>query len=207
MQFADVVHQRCSVKTYDPEHELSDDDLKQLFALTVRAPSSFNLQHWRFVVLRDPERRAAVQAAAWGQKQITEASVTIVIVGKLAAHDDAARIYANTPPEVQAKLVPMIGGFYATNDQLQRDEAIRSGSLAAMVLMLAAVEMGLSTCPMIGFDPKKVAEICRIDEDTHVPIMLVTLGKQRGDKPYHTGRLPLSEVVTFDTLDGEPLAD
>ena len=136
MEFADVVQQRCSIKTYDAEHELSDDDLKRLFDLTIRAPSSFNLQHWRFIVLRDPELRRQVEGAAWGQKQITEASVTVVIVGKLAAHDDAARIYAETPEDVQAKLVPMIGGFYATNDQLQRDEAIRSGSLASMAMIL-----------------------------------------------------------------------
>lgn len=205
MEFADVVNARCSIKTYDPEHELSDADLTRLFELTIRAPSSFNLQHWRFIVLRDPDVRAQVEAASWGQKQVTEASVTIVVVGKLGAHDDAARIYASTPEEVQKKLVPMIGGFYATNDQLQRDEAVRSGSLASMVLMLAAVEMGLSTCPMIGFDPKKVSEICGIDEETHVPVMLITLGKQRGEKPYSSDRLPVSEVVTFDRMDGPNL--
>ncbi len=205
MDYADAVHQRGSIKTYEPDHNVSDADLHALFELAVRAPSSYNLQHWRFIVLRDPTVRQRVEDASWGQKQVTEASVCIVVAAKLDAHDDAARVYASAPPAVQEKLVPMIGGFYATNEQLKRDEAIRSASLASMVLMNAAVTMGLATCPMIGFDPKKVSDIVGLDEETHIPVMLVTLGKQRGEKPYRTERFPVSEVVTIDRLDGPAL--
>ena len=205
MDFADAVNQRGSIKTYDPDHEITDAELIELFELTTRSPSSYNLQHWRFIVLREPEIREEVQAASWGQKQVTECSVCVVVTAKLAAHDDAARIYASAPQAVQDKLVPMIGGFYAMNDQLQRDEAIRSASLASMTLMHAATSMGLATCPMIGFDPKKVSALVGLDNDVHIPVMLITLGKQRGDKPYRTERLPLSDVVTFDHIDGPPL--
>ncbi len=193
MELSEAIRARGSVKSYDTSYSLSDDDLRRLFELVVRSPSSFNLQHWRFLVVREQGLKDQLMGAAWGQTHLGEASADVVVCGKLDAHEDAAAIYAGAPPEVAEKMVPMIGGFYATNDGLKRDEAIRSGSLAAMTLMLAAEDMGLATCPMIGFDPSKVSEILSIPDD-HVPVMLVTVGKAAtAARP--SDRLPLSEVV------------
>ena len=52
-------------------------------------------------------------------------------------------------------IVPMIAPFYADNPSLQRDEALRSIGIASQSIMLSAKAMGLDSCPMIGFDPKK----------------------------------------------------
>lgn len=203
MNFDDTVRARGSVKSYDPEHRIDDAILTELFELVRRTPSSFNLQHWRFVLVRDAELRSQLMAASWNQSHVGECSVDVVICGKLAAHEDAQRIWDEAGAEVASKMVPMIQGFYAERAQMQRDEAIRSCSLAGMTLMLAAESKGLSTCPMIGFDPKKVAEILGIPDD-HVPVMLVTLGK--GVAPARpSGRLPLSEIAHLDSFDGAPL--
>ena len=204
MDLADAIRARGSVKSYEPEHEISDAELKELFELVVRSPSSFNLQHWRFVAVRDQALKDQVMAAAWGQTHLGEASIDVVVCGKLPAHEDAEEIWSAAPPEVASKMVPMIGGFYCGNPALQRDEAVRSGSLAAMTLMLVAQSMGLSTCPMIGFDPGKVAEILSIPDD-HVPVMIVTLGKGlTAARP--TARLPVERVVMLDRFGGEGLA-
>ena len=56
----------------------------------------------------------------------------------------------------------MIPSFYGKNEQLQRDEAMRSVGIAAQTLMLAAKDMGYDSCPMIGFDPVKVSEIINL---------------------------------------------
>jgi len=203
MDLEQAIRARGSVKSYDPTHVIDDATLEQLMELTLRTPSSFNLQHWRFVLVRDAELKQALKAASWHQSHVGEASVDVIICGKLAAHEDAARIWAEAGEEVAAKMTPMIGGFYADKPALQRDEAIRSGSLAGMTLMLAAQSLGLSTCPMIGFDPKRVAEVLGIPDD-HVPVMMITLGKgTSAARP--SGRLPMSEVVRIDTFDGAPL--
>jgi nitroreductase len=204
MDLEQVIRARRSVKVHETSHEIPDEDLRRLFELTVRSPSSFNLQHWRFIAVRDQVVKEKLMAAAWGQSHLGEASVDVVVCGKLTAYDDAEEIYSSAPPEVGQKMVPMIGGFYSTNDGLQRDEAIRSASLAAMTLMLLAQDMGYSTCPLIGFDPAKVSEILSIPED-HVPVMIVTLGK--GAEPgRETDRLPVERVVMLDAFDGPPLA-
>jgi nitroreductase len=203
MELSDVIRARGSVKRYDPEFELSDQDLRSLFELVVRSPSSFNLQHWRFVAVRDQGLKDQIMAAAWGQPHLGQASVDVVICGKLPAHEDAAEIYGSAPEDVAAKMVPMIGGLYGTNPQLQRDEAIRSGSLAGMTLMYVAQDMGFATCPMIGFDAAKVSELLGIPDD-HVPVMIVTLGKGATDaRP--TERLDVERVVKLDRFDGAGL--
>ncbi len=203
MELEQALSERRSVKSYDPQHEISDDLLRELFEKVVRSPSSFNLQHWRFVLVRDAERRQQMQAACYGQSHVGECSVDVVVCGKLDAHEDAGRVWADAPAEVTSKMVPMIGGFYATNDQLKRDEAIRSASLASMSLMLMARSMGLDTCPMIGIDPKKVAALIELPDD-HIPVMLITLGKAATEgRP--SSRLPVNEVVQLETFGGPGL--
>ncbi|MFI5403405.1 MAG: hypothetical protein ACHQ1G_10740, partial [Planctomycetota bacterium] len=68
----------------------------------------------------------------------------------------------------------------------------------------AAQSMGLVTCPMIGFDPKKVAEIAGLFED-HIPVMLIVLGRPGPGAPFPTSRLPLAETVRLETLGGPGL--
>ncbi|MEM1305254.1 MAG: nitroreductase family protein, partial [Planctomycetota bacterium] len=87
------------------------------------------------------------------------------------------------------------------NDALQRDEAMRSVGIAGQTIMLAAKAMGYDSCPMIGFDPAKVAEIISLPDD-HVVGMMITVGKAL--KPAHArgGQLPKDEVVFADRFPG-----
>ena len=144
--------------------------------------------------MRDQAVKDKIMAAAWGQSHLGEASVDVVVCGKLTAYDDAEEIYSSAPPEVGQKMVPMIGGLYSTNDGLQRDEAIRSASLAAMTLMLLAQDMGYATCPMIGFDHDAVAKLVNLPAD-HAIGPMVAIGKKTKDSWPKPGQLPLSELV------------
>lgn len=202
MDVAEAIRSRRSIKTFDPDHVIDDATLEEIFLLVTRAPSSFNLQHWRFVVVRDPQRREKLRAASFGQRHVGEASAVVVVAARLDAHEDAARVQGHVPDDEQrAALVKTIQGFYAGKPQFQRDEAIRSASLAAMTLMLVAQAKGLATCPMIGFDPAAVTRIVALP-DGCFPVMLVVLGKPGKGEPFPTSRLPLPEVVNLETTDG-----
>ena len=204
MDFSQIVAQRRAVKFYDPEHEITDAELRNLFSKVTLTPSSFNLQHWRFVVVRDPKRKAKLREAALGQEQVETASAVVVVLGKLDAHLDAPQIYADVPGETQDTLLPMIERAYAGKPALQRDEAIRSASLAAMTLMYAAGEMGYAIGPMTGFDPQAVAKLIGAGEN-YVPVMLVVVGKPVGETRRRPTRLPTGEVVKLEILDGRGL--
>lgn len=204
MNLSDIISGRRSVKNFDPEHAITNDKLATLFERVVLTPSSFNLQHWRFVVVRDAKNKARLREAAYNQEQIETASAAIVVVGKLSAHEDAPRILAEAPANVQESTILMINDIYADKPQMRRDEAIRSASLAAMTLMYVAADMGYATGPLIGFDPAAVGDIIGLDEH-YIPAMIVVIGKQIGEMRPRAARLPVSEVVTFETLDGAGL--
>ena len=189
-----AIKERRSVKHYDPVHKMNEAEINALLELALLSPTSFNMQNWRFVVVTDPEKRAAIQDAAWNQAQVTEASITILLCANLNAHEDAGRYWVRAPQSVQDMLVPMIAPLYQNNAQLRRDEAMRSIGIAAQTLMLTAKSMGYDSCPMIGFDPKKVAEIIDLPEN-HVIGMMLTVGKALKDANVRSGQLPYDEVI------------
>ncbi len=198
MDTFDAITQRRSVKHYDPNHEMTEAEIEKLLSAAILSPTSFNIQNWRFVLVRNPELRKQIRAAAWNQAQITDASLTIVLTGDLRAHaKDPDRYWANAPETIRNILVPMIGQFYDNQEGLQRDEVMRSVGIAGQTIMLAAKAMGYDSCPIIGFDPVKVAEIINLPED-HAIGMIVVVGKAA--KPAHGrgGQLPMDEVVLTD---------
>jgi len=94
-------------------------------------------------------------------------------------------------------MVNMMLPFHEGNDQLQRDEAIRSSGIAAQTIMLAAKAMGYDSCPMIGFEPDKVAKLINLPAD-HLIVMLIVVGKPAKPARPRAGQLPLEEVVIHD---------
>ena len=204
MEFSDLVEQRRSVKSYDSSATISDDQLKSLFAATVKSPSSFNLQHWGFVVTRDQALKETLQGAAWGQPQVAACSAVVVVCGKLDGHKDVATIFAGAPDEVVQKVDGVCQQIYGNSEQMQRDEAVRGSTLAAMSLMYAAKDQGLDSGPMIGFDPNAVAEILEIP-DNYIPTMMIVLGTGTDEAMQPQSRKSLDEVVKLEKFSGSGL--
>jgi nitroreductase len=150
------------------------------------------------VVVRDAQIRKDLRAAAWDQAQVTDASIVVILCADLKAWKKSPeRYWKDAPENVRNMLVPMITSVYEGREELQRDEAMRSCGIAGQTLMLAAKEMEYDSCPMIGFDPVKVAEIINLPED-HVIGFMITVGKALKPAQPRGGQLPLSEVVIND---------
>jgi nitroreductase len=198
MDTIEAIHNRRSVKHYDPEHRLTDAEIEKLMSLAVLSPTAFNIQNWRFVLVRDPELRAKIREVSWDQAQVTDASLLVVLCADLKAWErEPQRYWRNTPKEVQDFLVPAIGQYYQGRDQVSRDEAMRSCGIAAQTLMLAAKAMGYDSCPMDGFDFDAVAKLINLPKD-HVVTMFVVIGKAVKEAWPRGGQLPLDEVVITD---------
>lgn len=189
-----AIRERRSIKHYDPDHQMPEEAITQLLELAMLSPTSFNIQNWRFVVVTDPAKKAAIRAVSWNQAQVTDASLTILLCANLEAHRNAARYWVDAPQAVQDIIIPAVGPFYDGNVPLKRDEAMRSVGIAAQTLMLAAKAMGYDSCPMIGFDPEKVGEIINLPGD-HLIGMMVTVGKAIRPANARAGQLPMDEVV------------
>ena len=198
MNVTQAITERRSVKAFDPHHRMSEQEINQLMSLAMLSPTAFNIQNWRFVLVTDPLLRQQIRAASWNQAQVEEASLLIVLTADLNSWaKQPERYWKNAPKAASDVLVPMIGQYYQSNDQVQRDEAMRSCGMAATTLMLAAKEMGYDTCPMDGFDFAAVSKLLNLPAD-HIPSMFVVVGKALKAAAPRGGQLAMDEVVVYN---------
>lgn len=198
MTTIEAIENRRSVKHFDPNHRLTDAEIARLIELAKLAPSSFNMQNYRFVLVRDPELRKQIRTVAWDQAQVTDASLLVILCADLNAHaNNPQRYWSHAPKEVQDILVPALTPFYDGKPQLIRDEAMRSTGFAGMTIMLAARGLGYDSCPMVGFDAEAVAKLIRLPAD-HALSFMLAIGKQAKPVWPRGARLADSEVVIQD---------
>jgi putative NAD(P)H nitroreductase len=198
MTVSEAMKARRSVHSYDPAKEVSNEQLEKLISLSTLAPSSFNLNHWRFIIIKDRANKEKLFASSLKQKHILDASATLIVLGKIDAHKDAAQFIPDWiakgyyPDDKHLRIVSE--QFYGTNPTVQRDEAIRSTSIMIGMMMLAATEMGLSTAAVIGFRPQEVVRDFAIP-DNYMPVMLLTVGYELNPMPARVMRLGFKDII------------
>ena len=195
MDTAEAIEGRRSVKHYDSDHRMTEAEIRTLMSASLRSPTSFNIQHWRFVLVRDPELRQRIRELAWNQAQVTDASLLILICGDQQAwNKQPERYWATAPAAAREFLVGAILKIYRDAEQLQRDEVMRSAGIASQTLMLRAKSLGYDSCPMVGFDFEKVAELINLPDD-HLITMMLVVGRALKPAQARGGQLKYEEVV------------
>lgn len=202
MSVAATIQARASSSSYDASRTLSEGEIGALIDLATQAPSAFNMQNWKFIAVHSTAAKARLLPLAYGQPKIVDAAVTFIVCGTL---DEHLTMPAALAPTRDAGIIDQatydgwvgaVNNMYGANPVMQRDEAVRSASLAAMTLMLAAQEKGLVSCPMIGFDPDGVAAAFELAA-TDVPVMLVTVGYTGPSNWPKKPRKAVAEVLAF----------
>jgi len=198
MNTMEAIENRRAVKHFDPEHRMTGDEETKLLSLAMLSPTAFNIQNWRFVVVKDPELRKEIRAVSWDQAQVTDASLLVVLCADVKAWEkEPQRYWRNAPQDVQDFIVPAIDQYYRGREWVQRDETMRSCGMAAQTLMLSAQSMGYDSCPMDGFDYDAVGKLIDLPDD-HVVAMFVAIGKGTKEAWPRGGQLPIDEVVIAD---------
>jgi len=196
MDTFEAIYARRAIKAFDADHKFTEDEERKLLGAAIQAPTSFNIQHWRFVILRDPELRQKIRTEFGNdQAQMTDASLLVLLTADTKAWaKEPARYWKNAPQEVADLLVGWMGPFHEGREWLQRDEAQRSIGMAAQTLMLSAKAMGYDSCPMIGFEIDEVANLIGLPDD-HVMGPMIAIGKGTKEPWPKPGQLPLDEIV------------
>ena len=198
----DVIRARTSASSYDSQRKLDETEIAALIELATQAPSAFNAQNWKFIAVHSEQAKAKLLPLAYSQPKVTDAAVTFIICGTLQTHVGLPAALQPTldaeiiTPEIFHGWIRAAQSMYQDNAQLQRDEAVRSASLAAMTLMLAAQDMGFISCPMIGFDAAAVAEQFELDA-IDIPVMLVTVGYATEGNWPKKPRKEVNQVLKF----------
>lgn len=198
MKVSEALVARRSIKYFDPEHKMPEAEVEYLLKHALLSPTAFNIQNWRIVNVVKPSIRQAIREAAFGQPQMTDASLLLMLCIDLRAWErDPARYWVHAPEDVQELMVDSILQFYQDHPQLERDEGMRSASLLAMSIMLLAQELGYDSCPLDGFDFEQVSKLINLPDD-HAICMAITVGKAT-EKPWDRGgHMPYENVVLTD---------
>ncbi|MBA2175879.1 nitroreductase family protein [Halobacillus locisalis] len=201
--FLTVANERRSVRQYDPDFKIDRKEIEELLETATLAPSSSNLQSWRFLVIDDQEEKERLLPIANNQQQITDASAVIAILGDKKAYKRADQIYSqiaekgNMPEDIKDMYVNSIFDNYGNfpEERLAKIAHI-DGGIVGMQLMLAAKAKGYDTVPMGGYDEEQFLKAFNVPEE-YTSVMLLSLGK--GTKAgFQKTRLPLEDVVQWN---------
>ena len=198
-KLTEIVRERRATPSFSssPVHE---EDLKTILQAGLEAPSSYNMQPWRFVVVRDPEQRKRLRVAAMGQEQVEQAPVVIVACGDTEGwREDLEEMIR-------------IGRGHGFNDEARIERKRKNVSedlgshpniamwvtkqtmIAATAMMWMAEALGYDTGPMEGFYEDQVREVLGIPERVRV-IFLLVVGHLQGEDKKYPGRFPASRTV------------
>lgn len=186
MDIIQAIKERRSINFFETGQTIADDKLKELLETANLSPSSFNLQPWKVVVVKSPERKKILRKCAFDQPKAEEASVVLIMVADpKAMEENIDRMLESwvqlgyIKPEMKETYRGMANNLYGTPESERRKFfAVKNTALFAMNLMLAAKGLGLETHPMDGFDEGCVKKEFNIPADKAIP-MLVAVGHLR----------------------------
>jgi nitroreductase len=195
MDVFEAIETRRAIKKFDSTYKMSADEVEKLMNHVILAPTSYNQQNWRFVYVTNQDVKEKISTAARGQAQPRDGSLVIVLCGDMTAWStEPLRYWKNHPIEKQEMVKAALERKYNGNSQNQRDEAVRSCGMAAQTIMLSAKQMGLDSCPMVGFEYDELAELIKLPEN-HLIVMMVVVGKRAEDAGVRGGQLSLDKVA------------
>ncbi|MBY0358248.1 MAG: nitroreductase family protein [Candidatus Obscuribacterales bacterium] len=183
--------------------------LKELLELSLLAPSGYNLQPWRLILVQDKDNKRRLREAAMNQAKVEEAPVVIIVcahpnswttdLDKMLALSKAHG--AITDDDTAQSLKSSAEKYLSSIDN--KLWATKQTMILFTQLMLLAETYGLDTAPMEGFSESKVKELFSIPED-HLVLALLAIGYAgKDDKPF-AGRFDLSDLVSSENF-GQPL--
>jgi putative NAD(P)H nitroreductase len=190
MELEKLIKERRSARNFVENEKISKAELDEIFELVRYAPSCFNLQHTKYIVVSDPEKKEKLREAAFKQYKVHTASAAVIVLGNKDEYKNAENLYEGMlnlnilSKQEFDSTIATIHSLYegdGSKEAFRRDEAIRNACLSAMIFMLAAKDKGWDTCPMIGFDPEAVKNLLNIS-DKYVPVLLITIGKADASK-------------------------
>jgi nitroreductase len=203
----EAVVNRRATRQFDPDRPRTDDILSQIGHLATFAPSGFNLQPWRFLIVRDARNRKKLRECAFNQPKITAAPAVVIVLGYHHPHRSHLDAMVQIQLDQGAIDPEMAAEFRARATRTMervRDYSLwatPSTMLTTATLMLATESLGVASAPMEGFDADMVKADFGVPDD-HTVCCLVALGFAGAAKPF-PGRFGLDDVC-YDEQFGRP---
>ncbi|MEK3718418.1 MULTISPECIES: nitroreductase family protein [unclassified Paenibacillus] len=201
--FVNILTGRRSIRQYDEDVKISEEEMHAMIQKASLAPSSANMQPWRLIVVHSPEGKDKLRPLVqFNTRQNDTSAAMLIILGDTQSDLYVEKIYdtaveqGKMPKDIRDKQVTQILGMYP---QIPRELKIEiakiDASLFAMQLMLVARAHGYDTNPMAGFERDQIVSAFDLDDHRYVPVMILSIGKAK-DEGHESVRLG-SEEITF----------
>ncbi|MFN6774514.1 nitroreductase family protein [Enterococcus hirae] len=202
--FSSVVFGRKSVRVYDETVKISHEEMLEMIQETTTAPSSVNMQPWRFVVAESEKAKAKLKPLIrFNTRQNDTSSAMVMIFGDMNCYEYGEEIYdqavaeGKMPAEVRDQQLAAILPYYQNFTREQMNDVVKiDASLAAMQFMPVARSHGYETNPIGGFEADQLAEAFDLDKERYVPVMILSVGKAV-EEGYESVRLAPEKITTF----------
>jgi nitroreductase len=186
----EAAERRRSIRSYEPE-PVPMEDIEEILRLAGLAPSAFNVQPWRFVVVQTPEVKERLAAAAYNQRQVHAAPAVIVLYTDM--QDALERVDEVLHPGMDAATratarAGMLRPFAAMSEAEREAWGAEQGHIALGYLLLAAESHGYQTSPMAGFDKEAVKRLLGLPSSVRVPALIaIGRGAEEGFEHHRHG--------------------
>ena len=197
-----LMEERKSVRKYDPDFKIPREEIEHILQQATSAPSSSNLQPWRFLVIDDAEQKKELRIAGFNQEQIETSSAIIAVLGDTEMYKNAQQIYdANVelgymPREIADMLIANSEAMYSGLSEEARSNIVHlDAGLISMQIVLLAKDMGYDTVIMGGFDKAAFAQKYELPAN-ELPMILIAIGKAAAPAR-NTSRLPFEQIIRF----------
>src|SRR5271154_4922634 len=186
------------------------EDLRQILDAGLHAPSGYNMQPWRFVVVQSAEQKKKLRAASYNQGKVEEASAVIVAFGGEDGGGEDVDLMleqgrkGGMPESYAAQAQTSVPNYLSSFNTAQMQGWLNKMVMLAFTHMLLMAEvMGLDTAPMEGFEQDKVHEVLRLPLSYWV-VALLAIGHAKGPDKFDGGRFDMGHTV-FGEEFGKPL--
>ena len=203
-----TLRRRRTTHFFEPEGMiLPREMIESMIAEACLAPSEFDLQPWRFVIVRDRERKEILYQCSHRQEMARDAAAVVIVCGDTRGHERAGEVAAEWVSQgllAEAEAARVEAGIRRAYDGSERARllmAIRSASFAAMSLMLLATDKGIATSPMVTFSEEQVRAAFHLPERL-VPVVMVAMGmpSTARPRPARPRRLTVQQVVSHEDM-------
>ena len=204
-----AIKDRRSTPSFDGA-PLPAADLERILQAGLAAPSGYNMQPWRFVVVQSREQKRKLRAASYNQAKVEEASVVIVACGdadgwrrdldEMLEMGRAGGMPESYAAQAKSSVPQYMSSFTAEQMQLWLNKQVM---LAYTHMLLMAEVLGYDTAPMEGFEQERVHEALRLPLSYWV-VALLAIGHLKGPDKFDGGRFSATHT-TFGEEFGKPL--
>ena len=160
MDFEKIVHERYSAKLFDGR-KIPESKVNKLLDMIRYAPSSFNIQPWKIIIVTKDKLKEELTPASMNQKQIESCSHLLVFCADIAIAGNIDKLEKLMKKAgASTEYIGIMRGFDKSLSEEQKLAwAQRQTYLALGNALNGAKSLGFDSCPMEGFDPKAYSKI------------------------------------------------